>query len=116
MWPGPAFTYFTKKMTSTSSSEIRLTIESFPGTTDAARRTSIFARWKEVQAAITTGVRSLSLPGLNGTLDGDAIADYKDLLTACLEVLDASLGNDPGLAAAEPMGITVDFSRRPMMW
>lgn len=103
-------------MTTPSASEIRLTIESFPGTTDTAKRAAIFARWKEVQAAVTTGVRSLSLPGLNGSLDGSAIADHRDLLTACLDYLDSTLNDDAGLGAAEPMGHTVDFSCRPMMW
>lgn len=98
-----------------SASEIRLTIESFSGATNAAKRAAIFARWKEVQEAVRTGVRSLSLPGLNGSLDGDAMRDYLDLLTACLDYLDGIIGEDPGLSAAEPMGHTVDWSKRPMM-
>lgn len=101
---------------SASSSEIRLTIESFVGATNAAKRAAIFAQWKSVQEAVRGGVRSLSLPGLNGSLDGDAIRDYLDLLTACLDYLDGIIGEDPGISAAEPYGIPVHFHKRPMMY
>lgn len=100
---------------SATASEIRLTVESFAGETNDAKRAAIFAQWKSVQEAVRGGVRSLSLPGLNGSLDGDAIRDYLDLLTACLDYLDGIIGEDPGISAAEPMGHTVDWSKRPMM-
>jgi hypothetical protein len=103
-------------MTVPSASEIRLTVESFPGATNTAKRAAIFSRWKEVQQAVVSGVRSLSIPGLNGALDGDAMQKYLDLLTACLDYLDGIIGDDPGASAAEPMGHTVDFSKRPMIW
>ena len=98
-----------------SSSEIRLTIERYAGATNAATRATIAARWAATQDAVTQGVRSLSLPGLNGSLDGDAIRDYLDLLTACLDYLDGIIGEDPGISAAGPMGHTVDWSKRSMM-
>lgn len=97
-----------------SSSEIRYTVESFTGTTNAAKRTAIYAQWKTVQQAVNSGVSSLSLPGLSGSLDPGRQSDYRDLLLACLEYLDGLIGEDTALSAIQPMGHTVDFSCRPV--
>lgn len=68
-------------MTSPSSSEIRLTLKSFPGANLTPKRDTIFTRWKEPQAAVTTDVSSLPLPDVNRSPDGNVIADYDDGLS-----------------------------------
>lgn len=97
-----------------SPSEIRYTIESFPGATNAAKRSAIFKQWTTVQQAVNSGVSSLSLPGLTGSLDPARQSDYRDLLSACLEYLDGVIGDNPALSAIQPLGHTVDFSCRPV--
>jgi|SRR6478752_1972778 len=97
-----------------SPSEIRYTIESFPGSTNALKRSAIFAQWKIVQQAVNSGVSSLSLPGLNGSLDPGRQENYRDLLASCLEYLDGLIGEDSALSAVQPLGHTVDFSCRPV--
>ncbi|RYD38941.1 MAG: hypothetical protein EOP87_00260 [Verrucomicrobiaceae bacterium] len=92
--------------------DIKLTIESFTGSTPEIQRKAIFTRWKTVREAVNSGVSSLSIPGLNGSMDPEKQADYADLLKQCLQYLDGVIGEDPAISGVEPIGHTVDFSCR----
>lgn len=100
----------------TTSTEIRLTIERAAGSTNAQKRASLFTLWKAADDAITSGVRSLSVPGMNGAINGDALEDYRERLMLAIDYLDGLIGEDDTAATAEPMGHTVDFSQRPVIW
>lgn len=102
-------------MSAPTATEIRLTIESFTGSTNAEKRAAIYAQWKEIASQMRSGARTISLPGLSGSIYGDDIKDYYDLLTACLAYLDGLIGEDPVLSSADPMASSMNFNR-PMMF
>ena len=98
-----------------SSTLIRLTIETYaPNGTVQAKRDAIFTAWGKVMKGYHSGVTSISMPGLNGSVNSEILMTHANLLMECLEYLDGLAGEDSSIGSNAPLGHVIDFSARPV--